>query len=165
MIVENGRWLRQVKLNARPRTAQVETSLSQYIRVDEANLKRLVYTHCPKIRLRETNINISPKWWYDGVYTVDLGTDVFLANDAEPRNASNPSLEGKQVLLDSATRDQDPYVGDLAVASLTSYLSHDPAESARKCSRGSGSTYTSALMDGFRSQACTSAQLHRWKRY
>ncbi|KAJ6438159.1 alpha-L-rhamnosidase A [Purpureocillium lavendulum] len=71
------------------------------------------------------------QWWYDGVYTVDLGTDVFLANETEPRDARSPSLEGKQVLFDGAKRDRDPYVGDLAVASLTSYLSHDFAESTR----------------------------------
>ncbi|EHK20537.1 glycoside hydrolase family 78 protein [Trichoderma virens Gv29-8] len=71
------------------------------------------------------------QWWYDGVYTVDMGTDVFLANETEPRGASSPTLEGKQVLFDGAKRDRDPYVGDLAVAALTSYLSHDFAESTR----------------------------------
>lgn len=71
------------------------------------------------------------QWWYDAVYTVDAGTDVFLANETEPRGASSPSLIGKQVLFDGAKRDRDPYVGDLAVSSLTSYLSHDFAESTR----------------------------------
>ncbi|KAL7957254.1 glycoside hydrolase family 78 protein [Trichoderma compactum] len=71
------------------------------------------------------------QWWYDGVYTVDMGTDVFLANETEPRGASSPTLEGKQVLFDGAKRDRDPYVGDLAVAALTSYLSHNFAESTR----------------------------------
>ncbi|EHK46727.1 glycoside hydrolase family 78 protein [Trichoderma atroviride IMI 206040] len=71
------------------------------------------------------------QWWYDGVYTVDMGTDVFLANETEPRSASSPTLEGKQVLFDGAKRDRDPYVGDLAVSSLTSYLSHDFAEPSR----------------------------------
>ncbi|KAL7809368.1 family 78 glycoside hydrolase [Trichoderma aethiopicum] len=71
------------------------------------------------------------QWWYDGVYTVDMGTDTFFANETEPRGASSPTLEGKQVLFDGAKRDRDPYVGDLAVASLTSYLSHDFAESTR----------------------------------
>ena len=71
------------------------------------------------------------QWWYDGVYTVDMGTDVFLANETEPRGASSPTLEGKQVLFDGAKRDRDPYVGDLGVSSLTSYLSHDFAESSR----------------------------------
>lgn len=33
--------------------------------------------------------------------------------------------------MDGAKRDRDPYVGDLAVASLTSYLSHDFAEASR----------------------------------
>ncbi|KAL7947072.1 glycoside hydrolase family 78 protein [Trichoderma barbatum] len=71
------------------------------------------------------------QWWYDGVYTVDMGTDAFLANETEPRGASSPTLEGKQVLFDGVKRDRDSYVGDLAVASLTSYLSHNFPESTR----------------------------------
>lgn len=71
------------------------------------------------------------QWWYDGVYTVDIGTDFFFANETEPRGAASDTLEGRQVLFDGAKRDRDPYVGDLAVASLTSYLSHDFAESSR----------------------------------
>jgi hypothetical protein len=50
------------------------------------------------------------QWWYDAVYTLDLGTDVFLANNSEPRNAASPSLLGKLVILDGAKRDRDPYV-------------------------------------------------------
>lgn len=64
------------------------------------------------------------QWWYDAVYTNDLTTDIFRANDTEPRNASSPGLLGKEVLFDGAKRDRDPYVGDLAVAGLTLYLSH-----------------------------------------
>lgn len=71
------------------------------------------------------------QWWYDGVYTVDTNTDIFLANETEPRNAASPTLEGRQVILDGAKRDRDPYVGDMAVAGLTSYLSHDFAEASR----------------------------------
>lgn len=69
------------------------------------------------------------QWWFDGVYTVDMGTDIFFANETEPRLAASPTLEGKHVLFDGAKRDRDPYVGDLAVASLTSYLSHNFSES------------------------------------
>ena len=58
-----------------------------------------------------------------------MGTDVFQSNETEPRRADSPTLRGKQVLFDGAKRDRDPYVGDLAVASLTSYLSHDFAQS------------------------------------
>ena len=65
------------------------------------------------------------QWWYDGVYTMDTNTDYFLANETEPRDAASDYLEGKWVLHDGAKRDRDPYVGDLAIASLTSYLSHD----------------------------------------
>lgn len=61
---------------------------------------------------------------------MDMGTDTFLANETEPRGASSPTLEGKQVLFDGAKRDRDPYVGDMAVASLTSYLSHNFAEAS-----------------------------------
>jgi hypothetical protein len=65
------------------------------------------------------------QWWFDGVYTLDMGTDTFLANDTEPRNANSSTLIGKQVILDGAKRDRDPYVGDIAVSGLTSYLSHN----------------------------------------
>ncbi|KAI1129570.1 Six-hairpin glycosidase-like protein [Nemania abortiva] len=65
------------------------------------------------------------QWWFDGVYTVDMGTAIFNANDTEPRGATSASLLGKLVLQDGAKRDRDPYMGDLAVAALTGYLSHD----------------------------------------
>ncbi|EFX03327.1 alpha-l-rhamnosidase [Grosmannia clavigera kw1407] len=71
------------------------------------------------------------QWWYDAVYTNDICTDVFLANNTEPRGAASPSLLGKLVLHDGAKRDRDPYIGDLAVSALTTYLSHDAPEAAR----------------------------------
>ncbi|PBP21174.1 alpha-L-rhamnosidase [Diplocarpon rosae] len=71
------------------------------------------------------------QWWYDGVYTNDLCIDTFRANDTDPRGAASPSLLGKLVLHDGAKRDRDPYIGDLAVASRTSYLSHDLALATR----------------------------------
>lgn len=68
------------------------------------------------------------QWWYDGVYTNDLATDIFRANDTEPRDAFTPGLVDKIVLHDGAKRDRDPYVGDLAVSAMTLYVSHgDPA--------------------------------------
>lgn len=67
------------------------------------------------------------QWWFDGVYTNDMCIDTFRLNDTDPRGAGSPSLVGKVVLYDGAKRDRDPYVGDLAVASRTSYLSHDLA--------------------------------------
>lgn len=70
-------------------------------------------------------------WWYDAVYTNDLCTDVFRANDTEPRGAASPSLLGKEVLHDGAKRDRDPYAGDLAVSALTLFLSHDNPAAAR----------------------------------
>ena len=64
------------------------------------------------------------QWWFDGVYTNEMVTDTFRAFDIDPRNSSSPSLLGKQVLLDGAKRDRDPYVGDIAVSALTDYVSH-----------------------------------------
>ncbi|KAI1761031.1 glycoside hydrolase family 78 protein [Hypoxylon sp. FL1150] len=71
------------------------------------------------------------QWWFDGAYTTEMCTDVFHDNDTEPRGAASESLLGKWVLLDGAKRDRDPYMGDLAVAALTSYLTHDIPEAAR----------------------------------
>ncbi|KAI3400644.1 hypothetical protein diail_2356 [Diaporthe ilicicola] len=71
------------------------------------------------------------RWWYDGVYTNDLTTDIFRANDTEPRDAFAPGLVDKPVLFDGAKRDRDPYVGDLAVSALTLYLSHGDPTAAR----------------------------------
>lgn len=71
------------------------------------------------------------QWWYDGVYTTDMGIDTFRVNDTDPRNAASSTIVGKLVLYDGAKRDRDPYVGDLAVASRTSYLSHDVALATR----------------------------------
>ncbi|TVY93866.1 hypothetical protein LAWI1_G000556 [Lachnellula willkommii] len=71
------------------------------------------------------------QWWYDSVYTNDMCTDTFRENDTDPRGAYSPTLEGKIVIHDGAKRDRDPYVGDLAVSALTSYLSHDVPVAAR----------------------------------
>lgn len=71
------------------------------------------------------------QWWYDAVYTNDLATDIFRADDAEPRDAASPGLLGKEVLHDGAKRDRDPYVGDLAISGLTAYLSHNNGAAAR----------------------------------
>jgi hypothetical protein len=71
------------------------------------------------------------QYWYDGVYTNDLCTDIFREADVEPRQAFTPSLDGKVVLHDGAKRDRDPYVGDLAVSAITSYLSHNIPSAAR----------------------------------
>ncbi|KAG0645590.1 hypothetical protein D0Z07_8650 [Hyphodiscus hymeniophilus] len=71
------------------------------------------------------------QWWYDGVYTNDLCTDVLDANSTDPRNAASPGMLGKLVILDGAKRDRLPYIGDLAVSARTSYLSHDVPEATR----------------------------------
>uniref|UniRef100_A0A8H7NPZ3 Alpha-L-rhamnosidase n=1 Tax=Bionectria ochroleuca TaxID=29856 RepID=A0A8H7NPZ3_BIOOC len=70
------------------------------------------------------------QWWFDGVYTVETNIDLFLKNETEPRDAFSPTLDDKWVLLDGAKRDRDPYVGDLAIAALTLYLSHDFPEAS-----------------------------------
>ncbi|KAJ5716831.1 hypothetical protein N7488_002477 [Penicillium malachiteum] len=71
------------------------------------------------------------QWWYGGVYTTDMDTYTFLANETDPRNSASPTLQGKEVIFDGAKRDRDPYVGDLAVAALTSYLSHNNPDATR----------------------------------
>lgn len=65
------------------------------------------------------------RYWYAGVYTNDMTTDTFRENDVDPRGAYNPDLEGKLVLFDGAKRDRDPYVGDVAISGVTTYLSHN----------------------------------------
>ncbi|KAG4028194.1 hypothetical protein MFRU_023g00310 [Monilinia fructicola] len=76
----------------------------------------------------DENLN---QWWYDGVYTNDIATDIFSLNTSDPRNAYSPTLDGKLVLLDGAKRDRDPYVGDIAVAGKTLFLSHNAPEASR----------------------------------
>ncbi|KAK8135757.1 glycoside hydrolase family 78 protein [Apiospora sp. TS-2023a] len=71
------------------------------------------------------------QWWWNAAYTTEMCTDVFRANDTEPRRAGSESLFGKMVIHDGPKRDRDPYMGDLAVSALTSYLTHDIQEAAR----------------------------------
>lgn len=59
------------------------------------------------------------------MYTVDTNTDLLLKNSTEPRDSHSPTLDSKWVLHDGAKGDRDPYVGDRAIASVTSYLSRD----------------------------------------
>ncbi len=75
------------------------------------------------------------QWWYDGSYTNEMCMDIFRANDTEPRQGFSESLLGKLIIHDAPKRDRDPYVGDLAVAALTSYLTHDVQEATRNVSR------------------------------
>ncbi|OQD83560.1 hypothetical protein PENANT_c016G06412 [Penicillium antarcticum] len=66
----------------------------------------------------------------DAPYTQPYG-DTFFANETDPQDSATPTLEGKRVIFDGAKRNRDPYVGDLAIASLTSYLSHNAPELTR----------------------------------
>ena len=68
---------------------------------------------------------------YLTVYTNDLNMDILDENSTDPRQAASPGILGKLVLLDGAKRDRDPYVGDVAVAGRTLYVSHDAPEAAR----------------------------------
>jgi len=68
---------------------------------------------------------------YLTVYTNDLNMDILDENSTDPRQAASPGILGKLVLLDGAKRDRDPYVGDVAVAGRTLYISHDAPEAAR----------------------------------
>jgi hypothetical protein len=122
----------KIWLEALPSDAPLTSSLG-FVSISSISLEWSAYLGTPPsftgwFECSDQNLT---QWWYDGVYTVDMGTDTFFANETEPRGASSPTLEGKQVLFDGAKRDRDPYVGDLAVASLTSYLSHDFAEATR----------------------------------
>ncbi|MER5953467.1 alpha-L-rhamnosidase C-terminal domain-containing protein [Streptomyces sp. NPDC001893] len=72
------------------------------------------------------------RYWYGASYTNELVVDTFRADDVDPRGAFSASLDGKLVLHDGAKRDRDPYVGDVAVAGRTLYLTHDDAAEAAR---------------------------------
>jgi hypothetical protein len=72
------------------------------------------------------------QYWYDSAYTNDMNIDLFLRDYIDAREADSAFLEGKPVLFDGAKRDRDPYVGDLAVAGRTLYLTHPTAAGAAK---------------------------------
>ncbi|MFE4722795.1 alpha-L-rhamnosidase C-terminal domain-containing protein, partial [Streptomyces sp. NPDC056728] len=72
------------------------------------------------------------RYWYDASYTNELVVDTFREDDVDPRGAFSSSLDGKLVLHDGAKRDRDPYVGDVAVAGRTLYLTHDDAAEAAR---------------------------------
>ncbi|RYP10097.1 hypothetical protein DL764_000888 [Monosporascus ibericus] len=64
-------------------------------------------------------------------YTTESCTDLFRVNDTEPpRGFSESSLE-KLRIHDGPKRDRDPYMGDLPVSALASYLAHNVQEAPR----------------------------------
>jgi hypothetical protein len=65
-------------------------------------------------------------YWFGASYTNELITGTFVPDNIDPRQADSSFLRGKQVLLDGAKRDRDPYAGDVAVSALTTYLTHGP---------------------------------------
>jgi hypothetical protein len=71
------------------------------------------------------------QYWFNSAYTNEMVTDHFRANDVDPRDSASPTLEGKLVLFDGAKRDRDPYVGDITVSGLTTYLTHNTSEAVR----------------------------------
>ncbi|PQE10442.1 alpha-L-rhamnosidase A protein [Rutstroemia sp. NJR-2017a BBW] len=111
-----------------PYTNSFGTVNIDYVSLNFSGIRGTVDTFTGWFESSDNDLN---QWWYDAVYTNDLATDVFEKNSTEPRNAYSPTLDGKLVLFDGAKRDRDPYVGDLAVASRTSYLTHDLAQASR----------------------------------
>jgi hypothetical protein len=107
------------------------TSASGQVSISSAGLRWSGYLGTPETYAGwfECSDAALTQWWFDGAYTVEMGTDEFRANDTEPRGATSASLLGKLVLTDGAKRDRDPYMGDLAVAALTLYLSHSSSAS------------------------------------
>ncbi|KFZ02232.1 hypothetical protein V500_00340 [Pseudogymnoascus sp. VKM F-4518 (FW-2643)] len=104
-----------------------DTEASGSVSIDSVSLAFSAYlgtedTYSGTFECSDTTLN---EFWYAAVYTNDLCTDTFRLEDTEPRNASSPTLIGKEVLFDGAKRDRDPYVGDLAVAARTLYLTHN----------------------------------------
>jgi hypothetical protein len=122
----------KIQLNALAADAPYTSSVGS-VSISSVNLQYVGYLGTPDTftgHFECSDASIT-QWWYDAVYTADLNIAVFLANDTEPRNAASPTLIGKTVLHDGAKRDRDPYVGDLAVSALTTYLSHSVPEAAR----------------------------------
>ncbi|KAM3083989.1 hypothetical protein ACMFMG_001905 [Clarireedia jacksonii] len=110
-----------------PYTTASGTVSIDYLSLNFSGIRGTVDTFTGWFESSDDDLN---QWWYDAVYTNDLATDVFEQNSTEPRDAFSPSLVGKLVLFDGAKRDRDPYVGDLAVSSRTSYLTHDLARAS-----------------------------------
>jgi len=122
----------KVYLDALQRDDPLTSSIGE-VSIDSISLNLSAFLGTPEtftgwFESSDTNLN---QWWYDSVYTNDLCTDIFRANNTEPRNAASPSLEGKWVIHDGPKRDRDPYLGDLAVASRTSYLTHNISVASR----------------------------------
>ncbi|ESZ97498.1 glycoside hydrolase family 78 protein [Sclerotinia borealis F-4128] len=111
-----------------PYTAPYGTVAIDYLSLTFSGLRGTPDTFTGWFESSDESFN---QWWYDGVYTNDVATDVFRLNSSDPRNAFSPTLDGKLVLLDGAKRDRDPYVGDIAVAGKTSFLSHNTPEASR----------------------------------
>ncbi|EKD12592.1 alpha-L-rhamnosidase [Drepanopeziza brunnea f. sp. 'multigermtubi' MB_m1] len=122
----------KIYLDALPADAPYTSSYGQ-VNIDSMSLEFTGFLGTPNTFTGwfESSDDQLNQWWYDGVYTNDLCIDTFRENDTDPRGAGSPTLMGKLVLHDGANRDRDPYVGDLAVASRTSYLSHSVAAATR----------------------------------
>ncbi|KAF6838179.1 alpha-l-rhamnosidase a [Colletotrichum plurivorum] len=119
------RYLR-IYLDALPSDAPHTTSLGE-VKISSLSLELSAFHGTPDTFKGwfECSDRELTQWWFDGVYTNDLCVDVFRGKeDAEPRGAASETLEGKSVIHDAPKRDRDPYVGDLAVAALTLFLSH-----------------------------------------
>ena len=122
----------KIYLDALPDDAPYTSSYGQ-VAIDSISLNFTAYRGTPNTFTGwfESSDEQLNQFWYDGVYTNDLNTDTLDKDSVDPREADSPTILGKIVLLDGAKRDRDPYVGDIAVAGRTLYLSHDTPEAAR----------------------------------
>ncbi|KAK8031908.1 hypothetical protein PG990_001642 [Apiospora arundinis] len=122
----------KILLDALPADAPHTTSYG-HVAITSVSLEWSGYLGTPDtftgwFECSDTNLT---QWWYNAAYTTEMCIDIFRANDTEPRGAASGSILDKLVLHDGPKRDRDPYMGDLAVSALTSYLTHDIQEAAR----------------------------------
>ncbi|KAK7966511.1 uncharacterized protein PG986_000788 [Apiospora aurea] len=122
----------KILMDALPHDAPHTTSLG-HVAISSVSLEWSGYLGTPDtftgwFECSDANLT---QWWYDAAYTTETNIDVFRKNDTDPRDAYSKSLVGKTVMHDGPKRDRDPYMGDLAVSALTSYLTHDIQEAAR----------------------------------
>lgn len=109
-----------------------KTQANGTVTIDSVSLDFTAYlgtedTFSGTFECSDTTLN---QFWYDAAYTSELCIDTFRVNDTEPRNAASPSLIGKLVIHDGPKRDRDPYVGDVAVAGRSLYLTHNASIAA-----------------------------------
>lgn len=90
----------KIWLDALPSDAPYTTSLGS-VSISSIELEWSAYLGTPDTFTGwfECSDEDITQWWYDGVYTVDTNTDLFLRNETEPRDAYSPSLDGSRSCL------------------------------------------------------------------